>query len=137
MSDLIAYIDGASQGNPGPASYAVVFCRDGVVVKKAGAAIGEATNNVAEYFGLIFALLEAKKLGVSRLTVCSDSQLLVRQVNGEYKVKDPWLRRLHGIACSLRGLFAGVTLEHIPRERNKEADRLAETFLKSESSGLF
>jgi len=136
-SSLIAYIDGASKGNPGPASYAAILSRDGKVVKRAGAAIGEATNNVAEYFGLINALIEARKLGADHLCVYSDSQLLVCQINGEYKVKDAWLRRLHAVARSLMDLFVRVTVRHVPREQNRDADKLAETFLKADQSNLF
>lgn len=118
--------DGASRGNPGPAGIGVVLEVEGEPSPiERSAYIGETTNNVAEYRALLLALSEAEKLSPSFLTVLSDSELLVRQLNGEYRVKSDLLRPLHREACGrLRG-FPGVRILHVERERNRAADRLA------------
>lgn len=121
-----AYIDGASRGNPGPASYAVILKGpDGKVVLELGKYFGRATNNVAEYYGLIHALDSAASRGITRLRVRSDSELLVRQVEGRYKVKSADLKPLFERAQKLARGFAWFAIEYIPREENREADRLA------------
>jgi ribonuclease HI len=121
-----AYIDGASRGNPGPASYAVVLKQaDGKIVLELGKYFGRATNNVAEYYGLINALDSAASRGVTRLRVRSDSELLVRQIEGRYKVKSADLKPLFERAQKLARGFAYFSIEYIPREQNREADRLA------------
>jgi ribonuclease HI len=123
---LTAYIDGASRGNPGPASYAVVLKQaDGKTVLELGKYFGRATNNVAEYYGLINALDSAASRGVARLCVRSDSELLVRQIEGRYKVKSADLKPLFERAQKLARGFAYFSIEYIPREQNREADRLA------------
>jgi ribonuclease HI len=122
----VAYVDGASRGNPGPASYAVILrAPDGKTVLEIGKYLGRATNNVAEYYGLITALDYAQAQGVSRLLVRSDSQLLVRQMQGRYKVKSPDLRPLYERARKMAGALAHFAIEHIPRELNSAADELA------------
>ena len=120
------YIDGASRGNPGPASVGVVV-RDGGtgVVRQFSTAIGETTNNVAEYLALIYGLQEALRAGLRSVTVKTDSELLARQINGQYKVRDAHLRLLHGVAKHLIDGFASCHVVHIPREQNRLADRLA------------
>lgn len=120
------YIDGASRGNPGPAGVGVVVLDGGAApVWQLSKAIGETTNNVAEYLALIYALQEALRAGWTPLTIKSDSELLVRQMNGQYKVRDAQLRLFHDLARSLTQGVARCAIEHIPREQNTLADRLA------------
>ena len=121
-----ANIDGGSRGNPGPASYGVVI-RDarGEVVAKLKKYIGRTTNNVAEYYGLIAALDYAQQHGIRALRVESDSELLVRQMQGRYKVKSPELRPLFERARKMAQAFDSFRIEHVYRERNAEADALA------------
>ncbi len=127
---FVAYVDGASRGNPGPASYAVILRGpDGATRFEAGKYIGRATNNVAEYYGLITALDYAAAHGIERLLVRSDSELLVRQMQGRYKVKSADLRPLHERARKLAHGFAYFAIEHVPREQNREADELANSAL--------
>jgi len=133
---FVAYVDGASRGNPGPASYAVILRGpDGAVRFEAGKYIGRATNNVAEYYGLITALDYAATQGIGRLLVRSDSELLVRQMQGRYKVKSPDLQPLHERARKLARGFAYFAIEHVPREQNREADELANVALDRTGSG--
>ena len=122
---VIANIDGGARGNPGPAAYGFVL-RDagGATLVAAGKTVGRATNNVAEYYGLIAALDAAHERGVARLRVESDSELLVRQMEGRYRVKSPDLRPLHERAVKLSRSFEHFEIAHIPREKNREADRL-------------
>jgi probable phosphoglycerate mutase len=123
---MIVHIDGGSRGNPGPAGYGVRFAEaDGTVVAEFSEAIGVATNNVAEYRGLLAALRHAKAHGYTNLTVRSDSLLLVCQMRGEYKVKNPGLQVLHGEARRLVWELGRVRFEHVRREANTHADRLA------------
>src|SRR6266567_255310 len=133
---FVAYVDGASRGNPGPASYAAILRGpDGATRFEAGKYIGRATNNVAEYYGLITALDYAAAHGIERLLVRSDSELLVRQMQGRYKVKSADLRPLHERARKLAHGFAYFTIEHVPREQNREADELANSALDRTGSG--
>src|SRR5580700_9170055 len=126
MNIFVANVDGASRGNPGPASYAVILrAPDGSTRFEVGKYIGRATNNVAEYYGLITALDYAASQGISRLLVRSDSELLVRQMQGRYKVKSADLRPLYERARKLANGFAHFAVEHIPRELNSRADELA------------
>jgi ribonuclease HI len=130
-----ANIDGGSRGNPGPASYGVVI-RDprGQVVAKLKKYIGRSTNNVAEYYGLIAALDYAQQHGIRALYVQSDSELLVRQMRGQYKVKSPELRPLFERARKMAQAFASFKIDHVYREQNAEADALANEAL-DETSG--
>jgi ribonuclease HI len=123
-STAVANIDGASRGNPGPAAYAVVLQREGQPVVEEANTLGSATNNVAEYTALLAALELASELGVQHFTVKSDSELLVKQMRGEYKVKHPDLQDLYREAQTLRSRFASLRLEHVRREQNKRADQL-------------
>ena len=128
---LIIYTDGASFGNPGPMGIGVAFWKSGKLVKEMSEYIGKGTNNTAEYTAVLRALEVAKKMGEKKITVRSDSELLVRQFNGEYKVKKPHLKRLKGEIDSLiEGL--DVEFEHIPRERNKRADALSKKAAENE-----
>jgi ribonuclease HI len=121
-----AYIDGAARGNPGPASYAaIVHAPDGSTQFRIGKYLGRATNNVAEYYALIGALDYAQSQNISRLAVRSDSELLVRQMQGRYKVKSPDLRPLYERAQKMVRALAHFEIAHVPREQNSEADELA------------
>jgi len=123
---MIVNIDGGSRGNPGPAGYGARFTSpDGTVVAELREAIGVATNNVAEYRGLLAALRYAVDHGYADLTVRSDSLLLVCQMRGEYKVKNPGLQTLHAEARRLVSGLGRVRFEHVRREWNADADRLA------------
>ena len=119
-----ANIDGGSRGNPGPAGYGVRIDRDGDIVELKQA-IPLATNNVAEYRGLLAALAWAVEHGIAELRIRSDSELLVKQMRGEYRVKNPGLQALYEEAKGLARQIRRVTFEHVRREFNKDADRLA------------
>jgi len=123
------HIDGASRGNPGPAAYAIVLARPGEPVVEESQTIGNATNNVAEYTALVEGLGLACELGVKSLAVLSDSELLVKQMNGEYRVKNPDLIELYQEAKRLAGGFATVSITHVRREQNKRADELGNAAL--------
>ncbi len=130
-----ANVDGGSRGNPGPASYGVVI-RDprGEIVAKLKKYIGRSTNNVAEYYGLIAALDYAQQHGVRALRVESDSELLVRQMRGQYKVKSADLRPLFERARKMAASLASFKIDHVYRDQNAEADALANEAL-DETSG--
>jgi len=129
-----ANIDGGSRGNPGPAAYGVVI-RDGKgeVVTRLKKYIGQNTNNVAEYFGLIAALDYAQTHGVRALRVESDSELLVKQIRGQYKVKSRDLRPLYERAKKMSQAFESFRIEHVYREQNREADALVNQVLDETS----
>jgi ribonuclease HI len=117
--------DGGARGNPGPAAFGYVLeAEDGTVLAAHGEAIGTATNNVAEYRALLAGLEKALELGVDEVDVVSDSQLLVRQMTGEYKVKNEVLRKLSLKAAALARQLRRVTYRSVPREHNELADRL-------------
>jgi ribonuclease HI len=122
----IAHIDGASRGNPGPASYALIL-KDpaGKVIFELGKKLGRETNNVAEYYALLAALDYALSHGIHGLRVRSDSELLVRQMQGRYRVKSSDLKPLHERASKLAKQLEYFVVEHIPREMNRDADALA------------
>jgi ribonuclease HI len=130
-----ANIDGGSRGNPGPASYGVVIRNErGEIVVQLKKYIGYMTNNVAEYYGLIAALDYAQSKGVRALRIESDSELLVRQMLGHYKVKSPDLRPLFERAKKMASTFESFRIDHVYREQNSEADALANEAL-DETSG--
>jgi probable phosphoglycerate mutase len=119
------YTDGGARGNPGPAAYAYVLeAEDGSVLDARGEAIGVATNNVAEYRALVAGLEKALAVGVSELDVVSDSELLVKQMTGEYRVKSASLRELSIEAARLARAVGRVRYTAVPREENELADRL-------------
>ena len=123
---MIAYIDGGARGNPGPAGFGVrIEQPDGSLVEELSEPIGIATNNVAEYRGLIAALEWARVRGERALHVRSDSLLLVQQMRGVYKVKNPGLQPLHAKAQALAAAIGRVAFEHVGRALNAHADRLA------------
>ena len=122
----VAHIDGAARGNPGPAAYGVILRRpDGRPLEELKKYVGRTTNNVAEYYALIAALDCAAAHGVRKLLVRSDSELLVRQMQGCYKVKSPDLHPLHERARKLAQSLEYFAIEHVPREQNRKADALA------------
>jgi len=130
-----AYVDGAARGNPGPASYGlIVRAPDGSTAFEIGKYLGRFTNNVAEYHALIAALDYAQSQHITRLAVRSDSELLVRQMRGRYKVKSPDLRPLYERAQKMARALAHFDIEHIPREQNSEADALANMALDATST---
>ena len=118
--------DGAARGNPGPAGAgAVLFDDRGRVVERLGKYLGKQTNNVAEYRGLILGLRRAAELGAEELEVVADSELIIRQLTGIYRVRSPVLQELHAEAMALLKGFGKVKLRHIPREENIEADEMS------------
>jgi ribonuclease HI len=126
------FTDGGARGNPGPAASAYVLeAEDGTVLEARGRAIGVATNNVAEYQALVDGLQRASELGVEELEVVSDSELLVKQMRGEYKVKSPTLRELVDEAQALAGRLGRVGYTAVRREHNELADRLVNEALDS------
>jgi ribonuclease HI len=123
---LIVACDGASRGNPGPAGIgAQITDESGAVLGEIAEGIGETTNNVAEYMAVIEGLARAKELGARSVTLRSDSLLLINQLTGRYRVKSPHLQPLHRRARSIAAGFERISFEHVPREQNVEADRLA------------
>ncbi|HEY7675775.1 MAG TPA: ribonuclease HI family protein [Candidatus Methylomirabilis sp.] len=120
------HVDGAARGNPGPAGFGVILDAgpDGPRIVHGGY-LGEATNNVAEYQALLWALAEARRRGFGAVEVRSDSELMVKQMRGEYRVKHPRLRGLHARAAALARAFRAFSIRHVPREENGEADALA------------
>ncbi len=125
MTELTLFIDGASRGNPGPAGIGIRIEADGELHAEYCEYIGCATNNVAEYRALIKGLEMAADSEANRVTVFSDSELVVRQMNGAYKVKSGGLLPLYQTARKLSRTFDGFQIEHVRREQNKEADQLA------------
>lgn len=123
---VIVHIDGGARGNPGPAAAGVVVraADDGTVLHEAAVYLGETTNNVAEYRGLLAALEAALALKVREAEVFSDSELLVRQINGQYRVKKPHLQELFEQAKELAAGLEKFTITHVPRDENQAADRL-------------
>jgi ribonuclease HI len=123
--NVTIHIDGGSRGNPGPAGAGVVLKDDGgAMLYQGGLFIGRATNNVAEYSGLIAGLKAAAELKASKVRVVSDSELLVRQMNGQYRVKNEGLKPLFEQAKRLAEQFSRCEFQHVRRELNKEADHL-------------
>lgn len=123
---LIAYADGASRGNPGPASYGAVLCDvDGVELDAWGNAIGPATNNVAEYHGAIAAVEAALELGANSLELRLDSELIVRQLEGRYRVRNKQLKPLFAQLSALIDRLESFQPVHVRRHLNQRADALA------------
>lgn len=123
--ELEIYIDGASKGNPGPAGIGVIILNAGQVIRNIAVYLGRATNNHAEYTALIHALQEALLLKAEKVVINTDSELVCRQINGLYKVKNAGIMALYLQAKRLMSAFKEVSVRHIPREQNKGADKLA------------
>lgn len=135
VPDAKLYIDGGARGNPGPAAIGLVLEDDsGAIVWTHAEVIGEGTNNWAEYRALITGLEGARRLGVQRIEVLSDSELIVRQMRGQYKVKHPALQPLWAEAQRLARQFARLHMTHIPRASNRTADRLVNQALDEATS---
>ena len=132
---VVAYSDGASRGNPGPASFgAVVYDEAGAELRLISQALGFATNNQAEYEGAIAALEAALDLGASAVELRMDSELIVRQLEGRYRVRNAKLRPLYERLLELGGRFRRFAVRHVPREENRVADRLANEALDREAT---
>jgi ribonuclease HI len=128
---VIICTDGASLGNPGPAAVgAIVEDEQGRLIARISQSIGPATNNQAEYMAIITALEEAFKLGAEEADVRSDSELVVRQIKGEYRVKNASLKPLYKRIKRLQGVFKAFAISHIPGQQNNEAHKLAHLALK-------
>ncbi|MFQ3592726.1 MAG: ribonuclease HI family protein, partial [Gemmataceae bacterium] len=126
MQPTIIHTDGASRGNPGPAAFAFTLARPNQAVYEEAGCLGIMTNNQAEYTAVVRALQRAEQLGVTEpIVLRSDSELIVKQLQGEYRVKNEDLRTLYEQACKVaQELIGGVTFEHVRREQNRRADEL-------------
>ena len=130
---LEIYVDGACSGNPGQGAIGVYIKKNGELYKEIAKPIGETTNNIAEYAALIYGLQEALVRKEYEVKVFTDSELMYKQVSGEYKVKNENLRFLYEQVKHLAAGFKRVEIEKVPREQNKDADRLASSILKSKT----
>ena len=126
MKEAVIYADGASRGNPGPAAIgATIKDKRGRLITFISQRIGRTTNNQAEYRAIIAALEEAIRLGAKQVDIKTDSELIVKQINGEYRVKKATLKPLYRQVKRLQNQLKGFTITHIPRHQNTEADKLA------------
>jgi ribonuclease HI len=142
VKKLVIYTDGASRGNPGPAAIgAVIQDESGRTVDTISQCLGETTNNQAEYRAVIAGLERALALGATHVELRSDSELVVRQLCNQYKVKNEALKPLFRKVAALRENFSDLTVNYIPREKNREADKLANMALDrrppAQASGVF
>jgi ribonuclease HI len=129
---VVVHVDGGARGNPGPAAAgAVVSTPDGEILDEAAEAIGVATNNVAEYRGLLLGLARARALGADEVEVVNDSELVAKQVNGAYKVKHRDMKPLHAEALQALGAFERWSIRSVPRAQNAGADALVNQALDS------
>ena len=129
---VTVHVDGGSRGNPGPAAAgAIVTGADGEVLDRAGELIGEATNNVAEYRGLLLGISRARDLGATEVEIFNDSELIAHQVNGRYKVKHADMKPLHAEALGALDAFEAWSLTPVKREQNAEADAIVNETLDS------
>jgi ribonuclease HI len=129
---VVVHVDGGARGNPGPAAAAaVVSAPDGSVLDEATELLGDATNNVAEYRGLLLGLARAKALGADEVEVINDSELVAHQVNGRYRVKHRDMIPLHRAALDALGGFAAWSMRPVPRRENAAADALVNQALDS------
>ncbi len=140
MKKIIIYTDGGSRGNPGPAAIGAIFCNEkGVIFKKYSEYLGERTNNEAEYQAVIFALKKFKQIFGKKLAknteieLRSDSELLIRQLNGQYKILDPKVATLFLKIWNLKIDFKKVKFNLVPRQKNREADSLVNETLNSQA----
>lgn len=129
---VVVHVDGGARGNPGPAAAgAVVSSPDGEVLDEAAETLGVCTNNVAEYRGLLLGLQRAKELGATEVEVVNDSELVAKQVNGQYKVKHADMKQLHAAARQVLDGFDAWTIRSVPRAQNSHADALVNQALDS------
>lgn len=124
---ILIHTDGAARGNPGPAGAGAILrdAANGTVLAEIAQGLGRATNNVAEWTAVDLALREARRLGASHVDLRTDSELVARQISGVYRVKHPDLQPIHAAVMQLLRSFEGYTVGHVPRELNREADRLS------------
>jgi probable phosphoglycerate mutase len=124
---ILAYTDGAARGNPGPAGAGAILrdAADGTVLAEIAEGLGRATNNVAEWTAVRLALEKARELGASHVDLRMDSELVARQISGVYRVKHPDLKPIHSAVMTMLRDLDGYTVGHVPRELNKDADRLS------------
>jgi len=131
---LVVHVDGGARGNPGPAAAgAVLSTPDGDVLDEASEFLGTATNNVAEYRGLLLGLARAKALGATEVEVVNDSELVAKQINGDYKVKHPAMRPLYLEAMTALRAFDGWSIRSVPRAQNADADALVNQALDAQT----
>ena len=130
----VLWVDGAARGNPGQAGAGMILEAGGKQVASMGEYLGKATNNEAEYKALILGMKEAGRRGFSHLKVFSDSELMVRQMKGEYRVKSPGLQELYFQAVKGLEPFRQVAFHHIPREENRQADKMANMAIDAKGS---
>ena len=135
MSRVTVNVDGGARGNPGPAAIGVVLRGDGEVLEEVGETIGEATNNVAEYRALLRGIELAAAHGASELELIGDSELVVRQVEGRYKVKNAGMKELHEEVKQALGEFNSWSIRHVRRAENADADRLVNQALDGALDG--
>jgi ribonuclease HI len=134
LMKLVVHVDGGARGNPGPAAIGVVVSdAAGVLLEQHGERIGETTNNVAEYRALLCGLSRARALGASEVEVVGDSELVAKQVNGQYKVKHAGLKPLHAEALRALGGFAAWRVRTVPRAQNAAADALVNAALDADA----
>jgi len=127
---LVVHVDGGARGNPGPAAAAAVLAQpDGTVVDEVAEVLGETTNNVAEYRGLLLGLRRARELGATEVELVNDSELVARQVTGEYRVRHAAMKPLHAEAQALLGAFERWSIRSVPRAQNARADELVNAAL--------
>ncbi len=139
LERLVIYTDGGARGNPGPAGIGAVFYMDDgngnlKLIAEIKKYIGEQTNNFAEYTALIVALEKAVELGQQRICCFLDSELVVKQLNGLYKVREDSLKPLASKVLALTGKFKNISFNHVKREKNKEADRLVNEILDEQQN---
>jgi ribonuclease HI len=125
MMELTIFTDGASRNNPGEAGVGIFITQDSIPIEKIAQYLGTATNNVAEYTAAIIGLEHAVKLRATSVKLCADSELLVKQLNGQYKVKNEGLKPLYAKLKELIAKIGSVEVQYIPRDQNREADALA------------
>jgi ribonuclease HI len=131
---LVVHIDGGARGNPGPAAIGIVVDdREGERIETVAETIGEATNNVAEYTALLRALARARELGASEVEVVNDSELVARQISGEYRVKHPAMKPLHERAMAEIAHFQAFSIRTVPRADNADADALVNAALDGDA----
>jgi ribonuclease HI len=136
FQEFFIYADGASRGNPGEAGAGAVICDDrGRTMKELKSWLGMTSNNVAEYRALLLAVEKALELGARRVTVFLDSELVVRQLRGEYRVREPHLKTLHQKALEVLNRFSQYSILYIPREENRRADQLANEAIDQKIKG--
>jgi len=134
VSGAVLRTDGGSRGNPGPAGAGFVIEKDGSIVCRGGRFLGSVTNNVAEYEALIWGLENVSAMGFSSVTVFADSELLVKQVNGQYRVKNEGLKPLFARALKLLRGFSSFKVSHVFRESNADADEMANQAMDAEDT---